>query len=171
MDTEFDTVCFHQSHRAKKTKTIDTAETMLAFVQVAPPDLSNIDEIEELLASKRVSAFGPNGLSFCVYSSAGGIGLSFFSLPARLACRDRLSWLPLAPAEKFSFQSPPKWTPKDVLSIRLKPCTLSLFVTAIAKSLPLLFASAYEGTPKTLQFFLPIFHARILAWTTNEFSW
>ena len=56
------------------------AQTMLALVQLAPPDLIwNIgsDRFEEHLASKRESAPGPDGLPYSVYRSAGGIGSKF----------------------------------------------------------------------------------------------
>ena len=69
----------------------DRAETMLAFVQLAPPELRweyiGLDEF-------------------------GGIGEIFSSLPTRLACRERLSLLGSAPAEQFSFQSLLKSMPK-----------------------------------------------------------
>ena len=55
----------------------DRAETTLAFVQPAPPDLRwniRLDEFEELLASKRESASGPDGLPNSVNRSGGGIG-------------------------------------------------------------------------------------------------
>ena len=58
----------------------DHAELMLAFVQPAPNDLNwniGLDEFEELLASKRESAPGPDGLPYSVYRSAGGVGTKF----------------------------------------------------------------------------------------------
>ena len=50
---------------------------MLSFVQSAPRDLNwttSLEELEELLASKRESALGPDGLPYIVYRSAGEIG-------------------------------------------------------------------------------------------------
>ena len=72
----------------------DCAEAMLALVQHALPDLRwnmGLDEFEEILASKRESAPGPDGLPKSLYRSAGGVGPDFSSLLTRLACRERLS--------------------------------------------------------------------------------
>ena len=58
----------------------DCAEAMLALLQHAPPDLRwniGLDEFNEILASKRESAPGPDGLPFFLYRSAGGIGVRF----------------------------------------------------------------------------------------------
>ena len=55
---------------------------MLSFVQPAPHDMKwavGLDEFEELLASKRESAPGPDGLPYSVYRSAGGTGAKFLS--------------------------------------------------------------------------------------------
>ena len=52
----------------------------LLFVQRAPLALNwtiGLVELEELLASKRESATGPDGLPYSVYRSAGGIGAKF----------------------------------------------------------------------------------------------
>ena len=52
----------------------------LLFVQLAPLDLNwtvGLDEFEELLASERESAPGPDGLPYSVYRSAGGFGAQF----------------------------------------------------------------------------------------------
>ena len=58
----------------------DRAQIILSFVQPSLRDLTwtvGLDEFEELLASKRESAPGPDGSPNSVYRSAGGIGAKF----------------------------------------------------------------------------------------------
>ena len=58
----------------------DRADAMLALVQPSPLDVRwniELDELQELLVSKRKSAPGPDGLPYSVYRSAGGIGAQF----------------------------------------------------------------------------------------------
>ena len=53
---------------------------MLSFVEPATRGMNWTTEVsafEEMLASKRESAPGPDGLPFCVHCSAGGIGAKF----------------------------------------------------------------------------------------------
>ena len=66
---------------------------MLAFVQPVPSDFA--DEFEELLASKRESAPGPDGLPYSVCRSAGGTGgqISIRRLPGYFVGIGSPCWL------------------------------------------------------------------------------
>ena len=56
------------------------ADTMLSFVVPALREKNwavEFSALEEMLASKRESAPGPDRLPYCVYRSAGGVGAKF----------------------------------------------------------------------------------------------
>ena len=68
----------------------DEAQMILSFVQPAHPDLNwsfQLDEFEELLACKRESAPGPDGLPCSVRLSADGIGTKFLFAASQAALR------------------------------------------------------------------------------------
>ena len=56
------------------------ADTMLSFVVPALREMNwaiELSALEKMLASKRESAPGPDGLPYSVYRSAGGVGAAF----------------------------------------------------------------------------------------------
>ena len=58
----------------------EQADTMLSFVVPALREMNwciQFSALEEMLASKRESAPGPDGLPYSVYRSAGGVGAEF----------------------------------------------------------------------------------------------
>ena len=78
------------------------ADTMLSFVEPAPLGskwMIESSEFEEMLASKREAAPGPDGLPGSVCRSAGGIGANSFSMHIRQCRVESLSLLaPQRPA-------------------------------------------------------------------------
>ena len=104
---------------------------MAALVQPSPPDVRwsiELGEFQVLLASKRESAPGADGLPSSVYSSAGGIGAKVL-FAAYQACLQGTA-LPAGFGASRTVFNP---TLRAMLSVRLKPYALSRFATVIAK--------------------------------------
>ena len=105
---------------------IDCAETVLAGISGLTNSKNFLLPNANLFLDQMVC------LTVCIALLAV-LGQKFSSLLSRLPCRERLSLLYVAPADQFPLQSLLKSTPRDVLSVRLKPCVPSLYATAIAK--------------------------------------
>ena len=119
-------------------------ETILRYVQKAPDDIRwEIDrnEFDELLATKKESAPGPDGIPFRVYRCAGGLGSQFLCN----AFKQFRRCLPRAGLFSFPKSSDVDNNGRIVRSPEaLRPLTLC---NCVARFSPRRFAVAFNGTP------------------------
>ena len=86
---------FFNTHRGTEGPRHHLYENILRYVQKAPDDIRwTIDrtEFDELIAMKKDSAPGPDGIPYDAYRCAGGLG-SKFLFDANRACEEVLLFL------------------------------------------------------------------------------